>query len=78
MALCFFVGCKNNPNNHDPKGVVWITNAQAMLFRVGYNQTDSFLEVYNDPKSKQLLGAFFWENLQRLKGIKKFNSETKL
>jgi iron complex transport system substrate-binding protein len=78
MALCLFVGCKNNANNHDPKGVVWITNAQAMLFRVGHNQTDSFLEVYNDPKSKQLLGAFFWGKSSTVKGYQKIQFRNKI
>lgn len=78
MALCLFAGCKNNPNNRDSETVVWITNAQAKLFRLGYNQTDSFLEVYSDPKSKQMLGAFFWGKSSYVPGYQKIQFRDKI
>ena len=78
MALCLFAGCQNNPNNLNPEGVVWITNAHATLFRVGHNQTDSFLEVYNDPKSKQLLGAFFWGKSSSVRGYQKITDRHRI
>lgn len=78
MTLCLFAGCQNNPNNLNPKDVVWITNAHATLFRVGHNQTDSFLEVYNDPKSKQLLGAFFWGKSSSVRGYQKITDRHRI
>lgn len=71
-------GCGQNPPDRNNAEIVWIKNAYATLFRVGYTPTDSFLELYTDAKSKKIVGAFHWGQSAAIPGYEKLANRNKI
>lgn len=77
-VICLSNGCQNASQKTAPKGVVWITNSHAQLFRMGHSKTDSFLELYDAPNSMLSIGKFFWGSSTRIEGYQKITNRSKI
>ncbi|MEK0440676.1 MAG: hypothetical protein RLZZ504_1592 [Bacteroidota bacterium] len=72
------VSCGEHPRDANNSDIVWIKNAYATLFRVGYSGTDSFLELYTDAQSKKIAGAFHWGTSAAIQGYEKLKDRSKI
>lgn len=76
-AICLG-GCTQTNNRNTDVSIVWIKNHYATLFRVGYSQTDSFIEVFSNDRSQQTLGRFFWGKSSSVPGFEKLQSRQRI
>ncbi len=78
IAISMLIGCQNAPKKSGPNDIVWIKNTHAQLFRIGLTKTDSFLEVYDAPKSMLSVGKFYWGSSSKIEGYQKIENRDKI
>jgi iron complex transport system substrate-binding protein len=78
IAISMLNGCQNAPKKSGPEDIVWIKNTHAQLFRIGLTKTDSFLEVYDAPKSMLSIGKFYWGSSSKIEGYQKIENRDKI
>ena len=78
IAISILNGCQNAPKKSGPNDIVWIKNTHAQLFRIGLTKTDSFLEVYDAPKSMLSVGKFYWGSSSKIEGYQKIENRDKI
>ena len=78
IAISILNGCQNAPKKSGPNDIVWIKNTHAQLFRIGLTKTDSFLEVYDAPKSMLSIGKFYWGSSSKIEGYQKIENRDKI
>jgi iron complex transport system substrate-binding protein len=78
IAISMLNGCQNAPKKSGPNDIVWIKNTHAQLFRIGLTKTDSFLEVYDAPKSMLSVGKFYWGSSSKIEGYQKIENRDKI
>ena len=78
IAISMLNGCQNAPKKSGPDDIVWIKNTHAQLFRIGLTKTDSFLEVYDAPKSMLSIGKFCWGSTLKIEGYQKIENRDKI
>jgi len=78
IAISMLIGCQNAPKKSGPDDIVWIKNTHAQLFRIGLTKTDSFLEVYDAPKSMLSVGKFYWGSSSKIEGYQKIENRDKI
>jgi iron complex transport system substrate-binding protein len=78
IAISILNGCQNAPKKSGPNDIVWIKNTHAQLFRIGLTKTDSFLEVYDAPKSMLSIGKFYWGSSSKVEGYQKIENRDKI
>jgi iron complex transport system substrate-binding protein len=78
IAISMLIGCQNAPKKSGPDDIVWIKNTHAQLFRIGLTKTDSFLEVYDAPKSMLSIGKFYWGSSSKVEGYQKIENRDKI
>jgi hypothetical protein len=78
IAISMLNGCQNAPKKSGPNDIVWIKNTHAQLFRIGLTKTDSFLEVYDAPKSMLSIGKFYWGSSSKIEGYQKIENRDKI
>jgi iron complex transport system substrate-binding protein len=78
IAISILNGCQNAPKKSGPNDIVWIKNTHAQLFRIGLTKTDSFLEVYDAPKSMLSIGKFYWGSSTKIEGYQKIENRDKI
>ena len=78
IAISMLIGCQNAPKKSGPNDIVWIKNTHAQLFRIGLTKTDSFLEVYDAPKSMLSIGKFYWGSSSKIEGYQKIENRDKI
>ena len=78
IAISMLIGCQNAPKKSGPDDIVWIKNTHAQLFRIGLTKTDSFLEVYDAPKSMLSVGKFYWGSSSKIDGYQKIENRDKI
>ena len=78
IAISMLNGCQNAPKKSGPNDIVWIKNTHAQLFRIGLTKTDSFLEVYDAPKSMLSIGKFYWGSSTKIEGYQKIENRDKI
>lgn len=76
-AICFW-GCGEKSNAPQDNNIVWIKNQYATLFRVGYTDKDSFLELLSDPSTHKTVGRFFWGKSESVKGFQKLTDRNRI
>jgi len=78
IAISILNGCQNAPKKSGPDDILWIKNTHAQLFRIGLTKTDSFLEVYDAPKSMLSIGKFYWGSSTKIEGYQKIENRDKI
>ena len=78
IAISILNGCQNAPKKSGPNDIGWIKNTHAQLFRIGLTKTDSFLEVYDAPKSMLSIGKFYWGSSTKIEGYQKIENRDKI
>jgi iron complex transport system substrate-binding protein len=78
ISISMLNGCQNAPKKSGPNDIVWIKNTHAQLFRIGLTKTDSFLEVYDAPKSMLSIGKFYWGSSSKIEGYQKIENRDKI
>lgn len=76
-AICFW-GCGEKNKAQRDNDIVWIKNDYATLFRLGYTDKDSFLELRSDPSTQKIVGRFFWGQSKSVSGFQKLTNRSRI
>ncbi|MFM8995504.1 MAG: hypothetical protein ACKOI1_04590, partial [Bacteroidota bacterium] len=61
-------GCGEKQRAAGKNQIVWIKNAYAQFFCLGYTASDSFLELFADENGEKVIGKFHWGKSSHVSG----------